>query len=251
MILNLPLGHLKISTGDVDSFLKCMVHNISEKKKFYGMPLNLTKYVVSKTDYKLRKTILSADLVLSDGISIVWLSRRAGYKDVFRLTGVDFAEKIVSRSTQYNWKLFFLGATEKNLSRAIHKLKERFGKINLVGYHHGYFKKSEVIDIINYINHTEADILFIGLGFPQREYFIHDHFEKINTIFSLPVGGTFDVWADVKKRSPRIIQTIGLEWLYRSFYDKNKAMLIAKNGLMFLNELVFYKNKQPNESKRL
>ncbi len=243
MIQNLPLGHLKISTGDVDDIMKYMIHNISEKKKFYCMPLNLTKYVLSKTDLKLRKTILSADLVLSDGISIVWLSRRAGYKDVFRLTGVDFAEKIVSRSTQYNWKLFFLGATEENLGKAIHKLKERFGKINLVGFHHGYFKKNEVEDIINYINHTEADILFIALGFPQREYFINEYFEKINAKFSLPVGGTFDIWADAKKRSPQIIQNIGLEWLYRSFYDTNKAKLIVKYSLIFLNDLIFYKNK--------
>lgn len=243
MIQNLPLGHLKITAGNSNRIMQFMMQGIAEGKKLYCMPLNLTKYVLSKTDLKLRKAILSADLVLSDGISIVWLSRRAGYKNVYRLTGVDFAQEIISRSTQYNWKLFFFGATEENLSKAIHKLKERFGKINIVGLHHGYFKKNEIKDIINYINYTEADILFIALGFPQREYFIYDNFEKINAKLSLPVGGTFDIWADVKKRSPNIIQNMGLEWLYRSFYDKNKAKLIAKYGLIFLNDLIFYRNK--------
>ncbi len=240
MIENLPLGHIKISTGNIDEILKHIEKNISENKSFYCIPLNLTKYVVSKKDCKLREVIKSADLIISDGVPIVWLSRRAGYKDVIRVTGIDLAEQILSHSRERGWRIFFLGASPNNLESAIKNLRNRFNNPDVVGYHHGYFKKHEVEEIIEVINNSSPDILFLGLGMPQKEYLIHDYFIKINVKFCLPVGGAFDIWAEAKKRAPKVFQRVGCEWLYRSLYDKSKAQLIAKNGLTFLKDFLFY-----------
>lgn len=216
---------------------------VSENKKTYCIPLNLTKYVTSKRDLKLKEVMNSADLVTPDGISMVWLSRRAGYQDVFRVTGIDLAERILSKSKEEGWRFFFLGASPENLDMAIKNVSARLSPY-IGGVHHGYFKEYEIEKIIELINSSNSDILLLGLGLPQKEYFIHDHFNKINVKFCLAVGGAFDVWAGAKQRTPKFIQMIGLEWLYRSMYDKSKFMNIIKYGIIFLKDLIFYKGNR-------
>ena len=196
---------------------------------------------MSKNDTKLRDVINSSNLSIADGISMVWLSRRAGYTDVDRLTGIDLAEHILSESKDRQWKLFFLGALPENLDMAIENVKRRFNSPYIAGYHHGYFKENEIDKIIRLINQSHADILLIGLGMPQKEYFIHDYLNKINVRFCLAVGGAFDVWSESKKRTPKVIQRAGLEWLFRSFYDKRKFLNVTKYGLIFFKDLLFYK----------
>ncbi len=244
MIENHPLGHLKISSGSLEEILEFVGKRISENQKTYCIPLNLTKYVMSKRDIKLQEVIQSANLIVSDGISMLWLSRRGGYQDVYRVTGIDLAEKILSHSRSRGWKVYFLGASQENLDRAIKNLKERFNNSEIAGYHHGYFNKHEIKRIIQMINDSGADILFLGLGLPQKEYFIHDYFDKINVKFCLAVGGAFDVWAGAKQRTPKFVQKFGLEWLHRSMYDKSKFMNIIKYGVIFLKDLIFYKGNR-------
>ena len=241
MISNLPLGHLKVSAGGTGEVIDFIRKRISENKKTYCIPLNLTKYVMSKKDPKLKEVINSADLITPDGISIVWLSRRAGYQDVYRVPGIDLAERVLSESKIRGWRIFLLGASSENLNKAVDNLKKRFNSPHIAGFHHGYFKEHEVEQIIELINRSNSDILFLGLGLPQKEYFIHDYFSRINVKFCLAVGGAFDVWAGAKQRTPSLIQKIGLEWLFRSFYDKNKMLNIARYGLTFLKDFVVYK----------
>jgi N-acetylglucosaminyldiphosphoundecaprenol N-acetyl-beta-D-mannosaminyltransferase len=241
MISDHPLGHVKISSGDLEEILEFIAERISENRKTYCIPLNLTKYVVSKDDHKLKNVMNAADLLISDGISMVWLSKRAGYKDVHRVTGIDLAEKILSHSKARGWKIFLLGATPENLNTAIKNLKDKFGEPLIAGSHDGYFRRDEDRQMIDLINQSGSDILFLGLAMPQKEYFVHDYFKKINVKFCLAVGGAFDVWAGVKKRTPKAVQNIGLEWLFRSFYDINKIINVTRYGLIFLKELLVYK----------
>jgi len=243
MISKLPFGHLKISPGIKNEFLTYIEDLIEKNKRAYCIPLNLTKYVISKNDFKLREAINSADMIIADGMAIVWLSRRLGYKNVFRVTGIDLAEEIISRSKKFRWKLYFFGASSKNLEKAIDNIRKKFNRPDIVGYHHGYFKSNEIDRIINNINNLNADILFIGLGLPQKEYFIQDHFDKIKARFCLPIGGAFDVWAETKKRSPQLVQKTGLEWLYRSFSDRSKGLYVAKYSLAYLKDFIVIRNK--------
>jgi N-acetylglucosaminyldiphosphoundecaprenol N-acetyl-beta-D-mannosaminyltransferase len=122
----------------------------------------------------------------------MWLSRRAGFGNVHRVTGIDLAEAILSMSERQKWRLFFLGASPANLEQAITRLQGRFDSLDIVGCHHGYFKQDGIERIIATINGAKPDILFLGLGMPQKEYFIRDHFAKMAVKFCLPVGGAFE-----------------------------------------------------------
>jgi N-acetylglucosaminyldiphosphoundecaprenol N-acetyl-beta-D-mannosaminyltransferase len=163
-----------------------------------------------------------------------------GYRDVFRVTGIDLAEAMISLSRKHGWRMFFLGASPSNVENAIKNLSRRFDYSGVGGFHHGYFKESDIDEIIKNINRSNSDLLFLGLGMPQKEYFIHDYLDRINVKLCIPVGGAFDVWAEAKKRTPQMLQRIGTEWLYRSIYDRTRALCIAKYGLVFLRDLFFF-----------
>jgi len=223
----------------MNEIMTYVASRIDDNQKSYVMPLNLSKYIVSKKDFKLRKSILSADLVISDGVPIVWLSRRLGYCDVSRITGIDLAEAMLSLSKKQGWRIFLLGGSAINLNRVINNLNERFSDPCVVGYHHGYFPESDIHKVIDVINGSDSDILLLGLGMPQKEYLIHDYLHRIEVRFCLPVGGAFDVWAGVKGRTPQVLQRMGVEWLYRSIYDRTRALCIARYGLPFLRDLLF------------
>jgi N-acetylglucosaminyldiphosphoundecaprenol N-acetyl-beta-D-mannosaminyltransferase len=241
MTENLPLGHLKITPGGLPDFLAFVEETVRKRRKDYCIPLNLTKYVVSKSDEKLQKVINSASFVIADGVPIRWLSRRLGYRGVKHISGIELAEAILSQSRSRGWKIFLLGATPENLEKAITYLAGKFNKPLIVGSRHGYFKAEEVEQTAVAINATAPDILLLGLGMPQKEYFIDDYFHRIDAHFWLPVGGAFDIWAQTKKRSHSLVQKFGLEWLQRSIYNGAKARNILRYGLTFFKDYFFTK----------
>jgi N-acetylglucosaminyldiphosphoundecaprenol N-acetyl-beta-D-mannosaminyltransferase len=241
MITNYPLGHLKISGGDLPLLLSHVNNCIQNRKKSYCLPLHMTKYELSKADQKLKNVIRSADIVLADGAPIQWFCRRLGYKTVHHITGIEFAEAILERSRVYGWSLYFLGARPQNLEKALTNIKFQYSHPRIVGSHDGYFASGELSAVIEEINSLRPDILFLGLGMPQKEYFISDYLDKIDASFLLPVGGAFDIWARVKRRSPVVLQRIGLEWLQRSLYDRNKARNVFTYGFSFFKDFLFYR----------
>jgi N-acetylglucosaminyldiphosphoundecaprenol N-acetyl-beta-D-mannosaminyltransferase len=241
MITNYPLGHLKISGGDISLLLSHLESCIQKREKSYCIALHMTKYELSKSDEKLKNVIRLADIVLADGAPIQWFCRKLGYTTVHHITGIEFAEAILERSRVNGWRLFFLGARPQNLAEALANIKSRHGHPHIVGSHDGYFASDELPTIIDEINSLKPDVLFIGMGMPQKEYFICDYLDKVDACFLLPVGGAFDIWARVKKRSPLVLHRMGLEWLQRSLYDRNKAKNVFTYGFSFLKDLLFYR----------
>lgn len=241
MITNHPLGHLKVSEGDLSLFLSHVDRCVRHGEKSYCIPLHMTKYELSKTDRKLKNVICSAGIVLADGAPIQWFSKRLGYRTVHHITGIEFAEGILKRSRANGWRLFFLGARPQNLEMALANIDSRFNHPYVAGSHDGYFETDEYSAVIEEINSLKPDVLFLGLGMPQKEYFISDYLHKIDARFLLPVGGAFDIWAQVKKRSPVVLQRAGLEWLQRSLYDRNKAKNVFTHGFSFFKDFLFYR----------
>lgn len=250
LMKSLPLGHLKITPGDMNTTLASVEDMIASGRRAYSIPINLTKYVVSKKDAKLAQSINAAELVIADGVPIVWLGKRAGYQDVHRVTGVDLSERLLSMAKTKGWRLYFVGASPANLKNAIRNISRRFDEPVIAGSRDGYFKDEDIPSIVEDINRSKPDILFLGLGMPQKEYFLHDHFDKLDVPFCITVGGAIDIWAEAKKRTPKLIQKMGLEWFVRSMYDISKAINILKYGGMFMSELIFYHAPESTDASR-
>lgn len=187
---------------------------------------NATKALENK---KFLDVIKNSDLVIPDGIGIIVASKILGNKLPERIPGIDLSYKILEISNQKGYKIVLIGGKEGVAENAKKSLKKIFPDLNIVLTYNGYFGKDEENKIVKEIQKLEPDILLVGMGSEKQEIWIWDNKEKFKNIsICIGVGGTLDIWAGKKKRAPKFIQKIGLEWLYRMAIEPKRIVRIFK-----------------------
>ena len=179
--------------------------------------------MIAKEDEYLQEIINSSDLVIPDGIGLIYGSRIRKRPLKERVTGFDLSIKLLEIANRKGYSLFLLGGKEGVAKRASENIKNKYPNIKLAGYHHGFFKGSHIgykdheeeLNIIDMINESKPDIIFVGLGFPRQEIWMSENKNRICGKVIIGNGGTMDILAGDSKRAPEIFQKLGLEWLYR------------------------------------
>ncbi len=169
----------------------------------------------ARDDEDLKVAISDADLVVPDGIGIVYASKIHDLGIEERVAGIEFMERILNFCNNSNRSIYLLGAKPETVERAAYNIGQKYSKIDIVGYHDGYFDESAELKVIDKINEVKPDVLFVALGAPKQEKWIHKHKKILNTHVAMGVGGSFDVWSGYAKRAPKIFLKLNLEWLYR------------------------------------
>ena len=153
-------------------------------------------------------------IFIPDGIGTVIAAKFLRGIKIKKLAGIDFLLEILKNSHEKQYKIYFLGARPWVVEKAAKRAKEEYNA-NIVGFHHGYFSEGDVEEVVEDINKTKPDFVFIGLGCPKQEKFIVEYKDKIKSKYLVAVGGSFDVLAGNTKRAPKWMIELGLEWLYR------------------------------------
>lgn len=170
--------------------------------------------MVANEDQRFR-TILEQAYIVPDGIGIVYAAKILNYPITERVTGIELLEALMEKANTMKWKVFLLGAAPDVSQRAAEELAARYPGAQIVGALDGYFRAEEEIEIVNQIQTSQADILFVALGAPKSEYLISKYWDRLGVKLAMGVGGSFDVLAGAVKRAPKIWQRLHLEWLYR------------------------------------
>lgn len=186
-----------------------------------------SEIVVNATkDEELKNIIEEADLVIPDGVGLVYASKILGYELKERVTGIDFLNEILDYLQNTGKSLYLLGSKnsepETVAEAAGKKMIEKYPELNIVGTHHGYFKPDEEEDIVEKINDSGADFLCVALGSPKQEKFIKKYKERLNVKGAIGVGGCLDVWAGNVERAPEFYRNHGLEWFYRLMKEPSR-----------------------------
>jgi N-acetylglucosaminyldiphosphoundecaprenol N-acetyl-beta-D-mannosaminyltransferase len=166
-------------------------------------------------DVKYLETISRFSLVTADGQSVVWVSRWLGAPVPERVTGTDLMMALLPVAAERDYGVYLLGATPEVLRDAQTAIERLYPGIRIVGSRDGYFQASEEADVVADIARSAADLLFVAMPTPQKEYFIARHRPALNVAFALGVGGTLDIVAGRTRRAPRWMQRYGLEWAFR------------------------------------
>lgn len=174
----------------------------------------------------LLNMINQADLVLADGMSIVWGARWLGIHIPCRLAGPDFMEALCAWSEESGHSIYLLGSTDENLMALIQVLKQRWPRIHLAGAYsppHCDSLSEEVTQIVcEKVKHANPDILFVGMSCPKQEIWIHKNLRRLNVPVSLGVGAAFDFISGRIPRAPKFFMENGLEWLYRLYREPGR-----------------------------
>jgi N-acetylglucosaminyldiphosphoundecaprenol N-acetyl-beta-D-mannosaminyltransferase len=213
-------ANIKVYPSTLDESIKNVEIYVKSKKYHYQISLNAAKVVEAQKDPKLLEIINCADILNADGMPIKIIIQFLFRKQTDRLGGLDYLDGLAIKYPEY--KYYFLGSTEEVLLKTVEHYKNKYN-LNIVGWRNGFFKKNELIDIIDDINKKETDILFVALGTPAKEYFLYDNKEVLKCKFAVGVGGAFNIIAGVSKRAPLWVQNVGMEWFYR-FLQEPKRM---------------------------
>ncbi len=210
-IFGIPVDNLSM-----DETLGVIDEHIRNRKPLHHIVINAGKVVAMQDDEELRRSVLAADLINADGMSVVWASRFLGRPLKERVAGIDLMLRLVELAAQEGYKVFLFGAREEVVRRVKEIWSEQYGPDIIAGYRNGYFSPDEEPEIARQIAGSGADILFVAISSPKKEIFLEKYKDLLGKIpFVMGVGGSFDVVAGKTKRAPRWMQKAGLEWLYR------------------------------------
>ena len=198
----------------MDEVLSVVDETIENRSRLLIGAVNAAKIVNMRQDGPLRQAVLSADLTIPDGASVVWASRVLRRPLPERVTGIDLMLRMLERGNQRGYRVYCLGATTQVLEAATARIRADYPGVVLVGHHHGYFSAHEEDEIVEKIRAAQPDILFVAMSPPKKEQFLARWSHELARV-GHGVGGAFDILAGQIARAPEAWQRYGVEWLYR------------------------------------
>jgi N-acetylglucosaminyldiphosphoundecaprenol N-acetyl-beta-D-mannosaminyltransferase len=188
---------------------------IAERRFCRHADLNGAIVVAMQDDDEMRASISGADLLVADGQSVVWAARLLGRPLPARVAGIDLMHRTIELAERRGYSIYILGARQDVLERAVERLREDHPALTVAGYRNGYFDEAEDASVADAIRASGADVLFVAIGSPRKEYFLGRHGPSLGVPYVMGVGGSIDVVAGVTRRAPAWIQRVGLEWAFR------------------------------------
>lgn len=188
---------------------------IQEKTPHMIVTANAEMVMQAVKDAELHDIMRNADLVLADGVGVVWAARHKKCPLPERVAGADLVNRLLGIAANKGYKVFFLGAAPGVAELAAKQVTDVYANIKICGIADGYFSSQEEPGIIAAIKAAEPDILLAGLGVPRQEKWLWQHKDELGASVCIGVGGVIDVLAGVVQRAPHWMQKTGLEWLYR------------------------------------
>jgi N-acetylglucosaminyldiphosphoundecaprenol N-acetyl-beta-D-mannosaminyltransferase len=196
-----------------------LLDRLADGRGAWVVTLNPELVVRAEYDAGLRDAVSRADLIVADGIGIVWAAKRHGVTLPGRVPGVDLATELLAAGGP-ELPTFFLGGQPGVAERAAEAARRRFGTV-AAGVHDGYFSDEVASDVAATVAASGARLVLAGLG-ERQERFLYDHKHLWPNAVSIGVGGTLDVLAGAVQRTPAWTRQVGLEWAWRIAADRRR-----------------------------
>jgi N-acetylglucosaminyldiphosphoundecaprenol N-acetyl-beta-D-mannosaminyltransferase len=183
-----------------------------------------------------KKFITNAAISCCDGSGVVLAGKMLGFK-IPRLHGPDLMLKCCEHGINRQWRHFFYGGKKRVPERLSQELKKKHPGMITAGTLSPPFRpltQEEDEKVIEMINKSKPDILWVGLGLLKQEIWVAQHLGKIDVTWMIGVGAAFDFYSGTVKRAPAFYRRLGLEWLYRAVFEPR---MIKRN---FYSSLIFF-----------
>ena len=192
-------------------------------------------------DSALSDILNSCDLVVADGMPLVWASQLMGVPLKERVTGSDLLPKLLELSARKNRKIFLLGATEERSRAAVQRIEIEYPGVVICGRHSPEFAPIEEMAneaILREIQQANPDLLIVAFGNPKQEKWISTHRNLLKVPVCIGVGASIDFLSGKQSRAPLWMQRSGLEWIHRLLGDPRRlASRYLSNGIFLLRYL--------------
>jgi N-acetylglucosaminyldiphosphoundecaprenol N-acetyl-beta-D-mannosaminyltransferase len=204
----------KVDRSDLETSILSHAHNGRPSVYAY---VNVHAINIARCDDLFRDFINNAFVTYCDGEGVRLGARLLGDRLPRRTVLTYWAWDLCRLMEQKGLSIYLLGGRSEVVTKAVQVLRQKFQNIKITGCHHGYFMKTgpESQSVVEEINNSGADILFVGFGMPLQEHWIDAHLSSLRPGIVLPSGSMIDYIAGEKKQTPAWMANSGLEWLYR------------------------------------
>lgn len=173
--------------------------------------------MIAQKDTNFSNILQRADLCVPDGVGLLWAAKERKTPLPQRVTGSDGVPIIAEHAAQKGWRLFFLGAAPGVADQAANILRAKYPGLQIVGTYGGSPAPDEEDALVQMVNDSHADILFLAYGAPEQDKWIARNLPRLQVKMAMGVGGSFDFIAGIVPRAPLWMQRMGLEWLFRLY----------------------------------
>ncbi|MCH7559287.1 MAG: WecB/TagA/CpsF family glycosyltransferase [Planctomycetes bacterium] len=224
-----PLNIMGIPVVPFESYdqaLECVERIIESDRKSWWVAINPIKIYGAWHKPELLNLLRQIDVGICDGVGVSIASKILHGRSIKRCTGCDLFFKLLFLASRKEWGVYLLGASAQSNAAARSELQKMFPDLRIVGWQDGYFEDSRTV--IEQINSSGADLLFVAMGSPKQEQWICRHRQAIDANFCMGVGGSFDIVSGRLRRAPKVFRMAGTEFLFRLIKEPLKRWPIQK-----------------------
>jgi len=221
------IANVRIANKSFNEVVETIIRWIDDRDPpRYVVTPNVDHIMKLQVDKEFRDVYQQADLILPDGMPLIWASKILGSPLIEKVSGSDLFVKLCERASEGGFRLFFLGGNPGDAKKAKEVLMRKYPLLKIVGVYCPPFgferDECENSNIEQIIRKAEPDILFVGLGAPKQEKWIHAHYRAIGVPVSIGIGISFSYVAGAIRRAPLWMQKIGLEWFWRLLMEPKR-----------------------------
>jgi len=208
------------------------LENIDFKNKKLINTINPHSYLTAQTDTAFANALNASDILLPDGIGIVWAKQLLNKTKIKKIAGYDLFIFLMADLNKKKGSCFFLGSSEKTLNLIKKRAAKEFPHVTINNYAPPFkkiFTTADSVKMCTLVNKANPDILFVGMTAPKQETWVHTNHKNINTKLICSIGAAFDFYSGVVKRPSLFWRSKGLEWLARFIGDPKR---LARRNLI-------------------
>lgn len=208
-ILDLPF-----IAEDRNTILNLIYKRVENDEKTFIITANAEIAMYARENKEYLELTEKSNYIVADGIGIVKGAKLLNKNIPERIPGVELMMDMIKYANLNDKKVYFYGAKPETIEKMVNILKNKYTKLNIVGYHHGYHDDSDN-KIMNEVIQLKPDYVFVAKGCPLQDEWIIKVLDNVDKGVFMGVGGSFDVISGNVKRAPEIWQKLNLEWMYR------------------------------------
>lgn len=222
--------------------------NIFDQGQLVINTINQYSFCIAEEDIHFKKALVESDILLPDGIAVVWSNLILNRTKVKKIAGADIHDYLLENVNLKYGKCFYLGASEATLDKIRLKIKNEYPNIIFEAYSPPYKSEFTVEDseeMIRQVNNFKPDVLFVGMTAPKQEKWVNKHKHLLDSTIICSIGAVFDFYAGTIQRPGKIWILLGMEWLGR-FVKEPRRMWKRYffYGPVFLFKTIFEKQNK-------
>lgn len=219
--------NLNVAYGNYDDFLKKFLNQAVNNKSQYHVFTNSHMIYEVHHSAEYMDVVAGADTICPDGMPLTYSVRWIKKKKTDRIAGNDMIFSLVEAANKNKLKVFFYGSSDQVLNKIKEKIdKDYYGSLEAMYYSPPFraLSEEEYAEHAGMINDFGANLVFVGLGCPKQERWMH----KMKNIVKAPmfgVGGAFLLYGGIDSRAPKLMRDLGIEWVYRLALEPRRLFL--------------------------